>query len=95
MDKDLEEYYNSDPVIYCPCCLSMHIVSGILGDYCRGCGNTELDEASIFEWLEKKDLAGHTDQIRENVYRRYKYGKPIYEVFQRLGDQLQGIRREG
>lgn len=88
MDSKLEEYYNSDPIVYCPYCLSMHIVSSVVGDYCKSCGSTDIEETDMYSWIIMKDRAGHTDHIRENRHRMYKYGRPIYEVYKELGKKL-------
>lgn len=48
--------YNSEPVYYCPRCLSLKImgVPGIEGlDYCDDCGCTQPEQSSIEEWQKK------------------------------------------
>lgn len=47
---NINNSYNNEPVVYCPQCLSLRIrdLSGTA--YCDNCGNTEIKEASIFDW---------------------------------------------
>lgn len=57
--------YNEEPVVYCPQCLSLKIREVAGTDYCDDCGNTEMKEASIFEW--------------ENMYEA-KYGEKYVKL---------------
>lgn len=51
-----KDYYNSEPVHYCPRCLSLRIMR-IIGiddlDYCDDCGCTQTEQSSIEEWQKK------------------------------------------
>ena len=53
--SQLNNPYNDEYVYYCKHCLSLKIRSAEEQDYCDDCGSTNIEEASIFEWLKKKE----------------------------------------
>lgn len=43
--------YNEDPVYYCEHCLSLHIIEEPEGIcYCKKCGSTQINTASLNEY---------------------------------------------
>ena len=53
--SELDSPYNNENVFYCKHCLSLKIRSAEEQDYCGDCGSTNIEEASIFEQLKKKE----------------------------------------
>lgn len=51
--------YNEEPVYHCTRCLSLAIMESEGTMYCDKCGNTDIQQANIFDW--------------ENLYKG-KYG---------------------
>ena len=49
-DESKTAEYNSVPVKYCKSCLSLRIMSFDGMDYCDRCGDTDIEEANIFDW---------------------------------------------
>lgn len=60
-ELNIKEDYNSIPVTYCKCCLSLKIMSIDNTDYCDECGSTDTDNTDIESW--------------EELYKQ-KYNKP-------------------
>lgn len=47
----LQDEYNSEPVYYCPHCLSLRIkILDDYIDYCDDCGCTDVETTDIFTW---------------------------------------------
>lgn len=47
-------YYNRIPVYYCSACMSLKIMESEI-PYCGDCGDTDIGECKIGEWLSMKD----------------------------------------
>lgn len=54
-----KEEYDKIPVCWCSVCKSLHIINDTEPDpkygveyYCANCGNVEIEEGNINEWLE-------------------------------------------
>lgn len=50
--SQLDSPYNDVDVFYCKHCLSLKIRSAEEQDYCDKCGSTDIEQTSIFNWLE-------------------------------------------
>lgn len=55
-NKYSKEEYNDEPVMYCSHCNSLHIKTLDNTDipFCVDCGNTDMEESHIKDWINKK-----------------------------------------
>lgn len=57
-NKYTKEEYNDEPIYVCSHCndLNIKVLDNTNIDYCVKCGNTDIKEMHINQWLEEKEV---------------------------------------